>query len=1500
MLKPSRNGDIKPLFQGQSRQHAQWFRQLRRIQAYCRFVKCHPTDNQQAHGATLWRSILTGNGFHPTFPDWWLESCKTKLEGAPEHFPLAPPDHSVAESIYFSFTVEVRTLEQQLLQARRKIAQSRRQEMAHLVFQDIKRAPPDRLDLLLGHEQSTICEIVIEDLMVRVSSPLRMDLDKPCFIAGQSRDIVHIEHDEIYLLDLEGIEIGQLVSQTRFSGKTDELFDLFSKEWKKRWQRHKDIPSSQWQQILSFSEQHLKPFSFNYAPINEDQLQTEIRNKKPRSSAGPDGVTLTDLKAMPSIVLSAHSQMYARAECDGQWPEQTLVGRVASLCKVDCPMTVNDFRPITVISHAYRLWSGIRSKQLLQALDQICPTFLFGNRPGCTSNGLWSHVQWLIEMAYFTDTELAGITADIQKAFNFLPREVIMHACLLLGCPAPILMAWSGALTGLQRRFQIRNSLGPAEWSVTGCPEGCAMSCTGMLVIDILFHTWIRHQFPLSKPMSYVDDWQVLTDDPSHVTGILASVESFTRAVDLLLDGKKTHAWCLGNSCRKSLKTQGVNVKQSAKVLGAQMQFSRKHFTHVLQERLQDLQPLWNKLRDSLSPYKSKVCAVRMAAWPRGLHGIAATKLGHSRFGPLRSSAMRGLNADGSGCNPMVHLGLVEAPMTDPQFWSTIATIRNLRETATIESLQPLLEAAISDPQKLPRGGPTHALVDRLHVLGWTLSSLGEIHDSWGSFHLFDSSFPEIVTRATNAWTSVIAASVSSRPCFEGLCSVDPEATRAYLRTLNATDQGLYRKVLNGANFTNDSVCYFNSDGTTRCEFCGAEDSRMHRFWRCPAFAHCRKNCPASFPDIVERLPACLTIAGWKLRSPCFDQWMNALNAIEWPHISRTPLEVHGQPIDLFTDGSCLWPTHPGYRIASWSVCRAGTLTNLSDSDVIQSGQLPGIIQTAFRAEVFAILVAVEWGTVHDCALRLWCDCLGVVNRLHHMLQCHRRVKPNVAHADLWNRIFDNLQILGFDRVQITKVPAHQSLTQVDSEYECWLVLHNNLADRAARLANLCRTVEFWALHKQQFYNIETLLETGRWVSETILEVSRAVVTRKDTNEADGSLVRESPESVEVTVEAGGEWTQFSIASPLPWALTNVYGFRIVADIAGWFSQAMTEAAHLDEQPRWLATYQIFLDYQLATGKPGPIYDKKWVDPGIRPDIRMRDIPFRKRCAWFTKILKRIFTASGGNITTRVTRPSSVAFASHTACFWIPWNTQRLTWIEEWTSKRITRSIDKDGKLADGLPIPKKDGRWPEYFVEERPLCPQLPYMETIFANPGCLTAQCAPEITVRTHGPSEVVVATMQMDARITQVGPERKPYVPLIMKTYESLGNSGSGEVYSANMVCRSNWIPTRDAMVAFQTSAAGVFKIIVEMPEKSQCDRMVIRCYSTGSADFTVTPTLAKHMLVLPQTPPIASRFTLVGTLDHSRLLRDDVPEPMSDDLDTIRRRHNNAIYRSCVMM
>lgn len=242
-------------------------------------------------------------------------------------------------------------------------------------------------------------------------------------------------------------------------------------------------------------------------------------------------------------------------------------------------------------------------------------------------------------------------------------------------------------------------------------------------------------------------------------------------------------------------------------------------------------------------------------------------------------------------------------------------------------------------------------------------------------------------------------------------------------------------------------------------------------------------------------------------------------------------------------------------------------------------------------------------------------------------------------------------------------------------------------------------------MRKQQVHGTTFVSELGRWVSGVILAVSQAVVAHQVTSDADGlnSLdVVDLPR--EAFADSDGTWEPFAIVSPLPWTLTRTYGFSIVAEIAGWITQALTEAASLGEQPQWLSTYQLYLDYQLATGKPGPIYDKKWINPDIRPDVRMRNIPFRKRCAWFTKILKKLFVASDGNVMVKVTRPCSVAFASHTACFWIPWNDSRITWIEQWTSQRISRSIAGDGKHADGLPIPQRDLRWPNFVIEERPL----------------------------------------------------------------------------------------------------------------------------------------------------------------------------------------------------
>lgn len=184
-LKPSRKGDIQPQYEGTSAQHSQWFRQLRRVQAYCRFKKSNPVDLCNAHGASLWRSIVQAKGFQHGFPFWWEHHCTTLLSGAPDRFPLIPPGYDVAELIFSSLTLEVRSLENRLKASRAAKLRKQRAETAHLVFRDCKAEQPDRVDLFVSHRQSTVTQVGFSEQSITIDPPVQFLSDSQCFINGQ-------------------------------------------------------------------------------------------------------------------------------------------------------------------------------------------------------------------------------------------------------------------------------------------------------------------------------------------------------------------------------------------------------------------------------------------------------------------------------------------------------------------------------------------------------------------------------------------------------------------------------------------------------------------------------------------------------------------------------------------------------------------------------------------------------------------------------------------------------------------------------------------------------------------------------------------------------------------------------------------------------------------------------------------------------------------------------------------------------------------------------------------------------------------------------------------------------------------------------------------------------------------------------------------------------------------------------------------------------------------
>mmetsp|Transcript_111617 Transcript_111617/g.315204 ORF Transcript_111617/g.315204 Transcript_111617/m.315204 type:complete len:237 (-) Transcript_111617:78-788(-) len=210
---------------------------------------------------------------------------------------------------------------------------------------------------------------------------------------------------------------------------------------------------------------------------------------------------------------------------------------------------------------------------------------------------------------------------------------------------------------------------------------------------------------------------------------------------------------------------------------------------------------------------------------------------------------------------------------------------------------------------------------------------------------------------------------------------------------------------------------------------------------------------------------------------------------------------------------------------------------------------------------------------------------------------------------------------------------------------------------------------------------------------------------------------------------------------------------------------------------------------------------------------------------------------------------------------------------------------------------------------------PVRPFFEWVYANAGEITRHNEPEFTIRVPEyscPCEVVCSVEQLDARMSQIHPVRKPPAEVLVKVYENV----SGDCYSRDLVCKSNWIPCRDSMVAFLACKGGLYKVVAEFPSAAtKIERMVFRCYS-NRPNVTVTAAAAgaKHSLVVPTEPPKAIKWTFVGSIREERYLRGDVPmdkpEPLDTQHDSMRKPEFDMQYnwkdfaeearRDCSMM
>lgn len=196
-----------------------------------------------------------------------------------------------------------------------------------------------------------------------------------------------------------------------------------------------------------------------------------------------------------------------------------------------------------------------------------------------------------------------------------------------------------------------------------------------MVAFNFIFDIYVKLFAPECVPLAFVDNLQLVTSTAAVLHHGILVVQTFMDSWDLSLDPVKSYTWASDSRQRSLLRAFGHLVRLHGRDLGAQMAYSKLVRKEVFQQRLASIAHFWTLLRRSTASTWSKKLALRMAAWPKILHGCENAWVPSTSLDKLRSKCMFALKWDRVGASPLIRWALMQPVGYDLEFYQLWQTL---------------------------------------------------------------------------------------------------------------------------------------------------------------------------------------------------------------------------------------------------------------------------------------------------------------------------------------------------------------------------------------------------------------------------------------------------------------------------------------------------------------------------------------------------------------------------------------------------------------------------------------------------------------------------------------------------------------------------------------------------------------------------------------------------------------------------------------------------------
>ena len=905
------------------------------------------------------------------------------------------------------------------------------------------------------------------------------------------------------------------LSQPFIAMSNSELFSQFHKFWSPYWLR--DPHESQ------FDDRHCAAFFAelediplpHFPTIDIDVGDVElwmkaIHDLKPGKAHGPCGWRHEELKCLPKVCVQKLAKIFSKL-VNFSFHGFMMFARTILLPKNDAPGSMNQIRPITIISALFRLLGKVIFRTVADKWSTILPWNVSGGLPKRGVKELSFRQKLAIEHSLVQKKQLGGFSLDLVKAFNTFDRRILRYAMIRLGIPEHIVQFWFLSLSKLLRFPQVNGCLGPPIKSTTGVPEGDSLSVLAMISLSTLFFYKLQHVHVLVTPFCYADNWAWSAGSKHAHSRAFVAMLNLVAALRVSIDFCKSWFWALKKDFKQTcsdlhlLFPSGdvqIPVKSHVKDLGEVVSYNRRVPLDFIRSRIDQAITRIHRLRHIPSSIQCKLQKIQSACWPLALYAAETTYVGQNHFHDLRKAVVTAVVGKRKFANSWLAVFSLSKHICDPLLYviyNIIRLVKRLHETDPSIS-QMFLELSDAFTGFRPFG-PASCLVRYLQIVGWHMSSDGMIQcGSSKSVHLLHDSIPYIIQTFRAAWPETLLQFIDRKGIGEYI--PHPSIGAKIFSSFSRDDQSLLAFFFLGSFQVESIKSIWKHDADPRCPLCGEVDTRPHRFLSCPSFQDIRDQ----FPDAVGILEG--ERPEWSyLPIPRASPQAELCHLLfhNFPkHDDPTPFSYEEVPswVTFYTDGGAIHPQIPDARISSWAVVQDMS-TGLSDRKAVADyafgpspklplfktvavGLTPGP-QSAARAELYAILVAIKTALkipslphvlfVTDASYV--CSIIKKIVKLGPAC-----LDSRMPHIDLIRQIAD-LWIP--DRFVVKKVKSHQKFEHARSLEQLWDILGNSCVDLAATCSLKSMPSEIRDLSTSQY---EWYVREKNW----LLEVCRFVL----------------------------------------------------------------------------------------------------------------------------------------------------------------------------------------------------------------------------------------------------------------------------------------------------------------------------------------------------------------------------------------------------------------------